>query len=79
LSDESPKETTDTKRLEIQIENLRCAVITLILVVSLLAGYIILQYIQQLSIAYLFDPRLYYAGIIIVLLLWAYSSAKDKG
>jgi hypothetical protein len=79
LQDESSKEKIDSENLKTQIDNLRCAVISLILVVSLLAGYIILQYIQQFSISYLGDPRLYYAAVIILLLLWALSSARNKG
>ncbi len=79
MSDESSSDKTDMKKLEIQIDNLRCAVISLIIVVFLIAGYVILLYIEQFSISYLGDPRLYYAALIIVLLIWAFSSARDKG
>jgi len=79
LSDESPDKKTDVKRLETQIENLRCAVSILIVIVSLLSGYMILQLIQQYSLDYFIPLGLFLVTILVSLLLGAYCSATDKG
>ncbi|MFX1560547.1 MAG: hypothetical protein ACFFBL_08155 [Promethearchaeota archaeon] len=79
MSDESHNETTDTKRLEMQIENLRCSIIMLIIVVSLLSIYIIIQAIQQYSFSFFINVGLFLVIALGILLLCAYSYASDKG
>ena len=78
MSDESPDQKTDVRRLETQIENLRCAVSILIVIVSLLSGYMILQLIQQYSLDYFIPLGLFLVTILVILLLGAYCSATDK-
>jgi hypothetical protein len=79
LSEEPPKEKDDVKQLEAVVEDLRCAVIVLIIVVSLLAGYISFQILQQSFITYLFDPRLVFVGFMAVLIVFALWLATSKG
>ena len=78
MSDESHKENSDTKRLEMQIENLRCAIIVLIIVVSLLTGYTIIQSIQQYPIEYIASIGLFIVVALVVLLICSYSYATDR-
>jgi hypothetical protein len=73
------KEDTDIGRLEIQIENLRCAFNILIIIVSLLSGYMILQLIQQYSLDYFIPLGLFLVAVLVILLLGAYAFATDKG
>ena len=79
LSEELPKEKNDVKQLKAVIEDLRCAVIVMIVVVTLLAGYIALQILQQPFITYLFDPRLVFVGLLAVLIVFALWLATSRG
>lgn len=79
MSEELPKEKNDVKQLKAVIEDLRCAVIVMIVVVSLLAGYIALQLLQQSFITYLFDPRLVFVGLVAFLIVFALWLATSKG
>jgi hypothetical protein len=78
LSDESHKETTDTKRLETQIENLRCAIIALIIAVALLVGDVIIQSLQQYSAWSFASFGLLAIAAFAVLLICSYSYATDR-
>ena len=78
MSDEQDKEITDIKQLEIQIENLRCAIIALIIVASLLVGYVIIQSIQQFSFSYFASFGLFVVIAFAILLICAYSFATAK-
>jgi hypothetical protein len=79
LSEEPSKEKNDVKQLKAVVEDLRCAVIVIIIVVSLLAGYVALQILQQPFITYLFDPRLVFVGLVAVLIVFALWLAASTG
>jgi len=79
LSEATSKEKNDVKQLKAVVEDLRCAVIVMIIVVSLLAAYIALQLLQQSFITYLSDPRLVFVGLVAVLIVFALWLATSKG
>jgi hypothetical protein len=79
LSEEQSKEKNDVKQLKAVVEDLRCAVIVMIVVVALLSGYIALQILQQPFITYLADPRIVFVGLLAVLILFALWLATSKG
>ena len=79
LSEEPPKEKNDVKQLNAVVDDLRCAVIVMIIVVTLLAGYIALQILQQPFITYLADPRLVFVGLVAVLIVFALWLVTSKG
>jgi hypothetical protein len=79
LSDKSHKKSPSIEQLEKQIENLRGAIGILIIVVSLLSGYMILQLIQQYSYYYLFPYGLALVFFLAIFLLCASWSVIDKG
>jgi hypothetical protein len=79
LSEEPLKEKNDVKQLKAVVEDLRCAVTVIIIVVSLLAGYIALQILQQPFITYLADPRLVFVGLLAVLIVFALWLAASTG
>ncbi|MFW9964517.1 MAG: hypothetical protein ACFFCX_13180 [Candidatus Sifarchaeia archaeon] len=79
MSEAPPKEKNDVKQLKAVVEDLRCAVIVMIIVVSLLAGYIALQLLEQSFITYLSDPRLVFVGLVAFLIVFALWLATSKG
>jgi hypothetical protein len=79
LSEEPSKEKNEMKQLKAKVDDLQCAIITLILVVILLAGYITVQILQQPFIIYLADPRLAFVGVVVVLILFTLWLATSKG
>lgn len=79
MSEEPPKEKNDVKQLKAVVEDLRCAVIVIIIVVSLLAGYIALQIFQQPFLTYLSDSRLVFVGLLAVLIVFALWLATSTG
>ena len=54
-------------------------VIVMIIVVTLLAGYIALQILQQPFITYLSDPRLVFVGLLAFLIVFALWLATSRG
>jgi len=79
LSEEPLKEKNDVKQLKAIVEDLRCAVIVMMIVVSLLAGYIALQILQDPFITYLLDPRIVFVGIVAFLIVFAFYLATSTG
>ncbi|MBY8998709.1 MAG: hypothetical protein KGD60_13345 [Candidatus Thorarchaeota archaeon] len=79
MSEEPSKEKNEMKQLKAKVDDLQCAIITLILVVILLAGYITVQILQQPFIIYLADPRLAFVGVVVVLILFTLWLATSKG
>ncbi len=51
----------------------------MIIVVTLLAGYIALEILQQPFIIYLADPRLVFVGLVAVLIVFALWLATSTG
>jgi undecaprenyl pyrophosphate phosphatase UppP len=79
LSDKSQKKSPTIEQLEKQIENLRWAIGILIIVVSLLSCYMVLQLIQQYSFYYFFFYELALVFFLAIFLLCASCSVIDKG
>ena len=76
MSEESTKVIADIKRLETRIENLRWVVIILIIIVSLLSIYVILQLISPSAIF----PLAVFGFIVILCLFLLYNEcAKNSG
>ena len=78
MSDESRDEISDMKQLEAQIENLRCAIIALIIAVALLVGDVIIQSFQQYSAWSFSSFGLLVIVAFAVLLVCSYSYATDR-
>jgi hypothetical protein len=72
------REETEIDRLNSQIEELRCAIGSLIVVVSILSGSMILQWLQSFSIYSTFPLLLFIIPIIATFLLAAVCSVSYK-
>ena len=78
LSDEPQKKVNDIEGLERQIENLRCSIIALIVTVTLVVGYLIIDSFREYSFYSVASFGLMAIVIFAILLICSYSFATDK-